>query len=130
VSLLAGIMASIGQDVVLNTTDDGQNKEFHHEKERKGSAVTDDGLDQALESLDISVSDADEAFAFLRDHPNADLVRQEALDILQDEKRLKKLVRKIDWTLIPCMVGVYFLQFLDKVCLCLASVDVQHTHAR
>jgi hypothetical protein len=31
---------------------------------------------------------------------------------LADPERLKKLVRKIDLTIVPCMVAVYFLQFL------------------
>lgn len=69
-------------------------------------------LDKALESLDISVKDADEAFTFLREHPNADAVRQEALALLGDPKATKKLMRKIDFTIVPCMFAVYFLQFL------------------
>jgi hypothetical protein len=27
----------------------------------------------------------------------------------------KKLIRKIDWTIIPILMAAYFLQFLDKV---------------
>lgn len=109
-------MASIGGDVLLNTTENDPEKVIE-EKQRHVSVATDEGtLDKALESLNISSKDADEAFTFLRDHPNADLVRQEAVAILNDEKRLKRLVRKIDFTIIPCMIAVYFLQFLDKVC--------------
>lgn len=109
-------MATIGSDVLLNTTENDPEKVIE-EKQRHASVTIDEGtLDQALESLEISSKDADEAFGFLRDHPNADLVRQEALAILNDQKRLKKLVRKIDFTIVPCMIAVYFLQFLDKVC--------------
>ena len=69
-------------------------------------------LEDALSSLDISVKDADEAFAFLKDHPNADGVTQEAIAILSTEEGRKKLLRKIDWAILPCMIVTYFLQFL------------------
>jgi hypothetical protein len=82
------------------------------ETDRKHSVVTNGSLDEALEQLDISAKDADEAFAFLKDHPNADAVRQEAIAILEDPKATKRLLRKIDWTIVPCMIGVYFLQYL------------------
>jgi len=79
-------------------------------------------LDEALATLEIDVKDADEAVAFLRDHPNADSVTQEALAILEDPERLKKLVRKINFTIVPCMFCVYFLQFLDKTTISYAAV--------
>ena len=83
------------------------------EKFRNQSVVSNaETLDTALGTLEIDAKDADEAFSYLRDHPNADQVRQEAVDILTDPVRLKKLVRKIDFTIVPCMVAVYFLQFL------------------
>lgn len=72
-------------------------------------------LESALSSLDISAKDADEAFAFLKDHPNADGVTQEAIAILSTEEGRKALLGKIDWAILPCMIITYFLQFLDKV---------------
>ncbi len=80
--------------------------------DRKHSIATNASLDEALGQLDISIKDADEAFAFLKDHPNADAVRQEAIAILADPKATKRLLRKIDFTIVPCMVAVYFLQYL------------------
>ncbi|OCT48061.1 hypothetical protein CLCR_04333 [Cladophialophora carrionii] len=71
-------------------------------------------LEDALASLNIDPREADEAFAFLRDHPNADQVTQEAIAILADEGKRKALLRKIDWAILPCMIATYFLQFLDK----------------
>ncbi len=71
-------------------------------------------LEDALATLEIDPKDADEAFAFLRDHPNADEVTQEAISILADPEKRKKLLRKIDWAILPCMIATYFLQFLDK----------------
>lgn len=80
---------------------------------RKGSiAANRASLDEALDQLNISARDADEAFAFLRDHPNSDGVTQEAIAILADPAATKKLLRKIDWTIVPCMIAVYFLQYL------------------
>ena len=96
--------------------------EKHGEKGRPSIVSTAESLDAALSSLDIDAKDADEAFAYLRDHPNADQVRQEAIEILNDPKRLKKLVRKIDLTIVPCMVAVYFLQFLDKTTISYTAV--------
>lgn len=81
-------------------------------KDRRASIATNASLDEALDQLNISTKDADEAFAFLKDHPNADAVRQEAVAILADPKATKRLLRKIDFTIVPCMVAVYFLQYL------------------
>ena len=91
-------------------------------EKRSNSTATQGSLDEALVSLDISIKDADEAFAFLRDHPNADQVREEAIAILADPNATKKLLRKIDWTIIPCIFAVYFLQFLDKTTINYAAI--------
>jgi MFS transporter, ACS family, allantoate permease len=103
-------------------------------EKRHNSVATQGSLDEALESLDISTKDADEAFAYLRDHPNADLVRQEALAILADPVATKRLLRKIDFTIIPCMFGVYFLQFLDKTTISYTAImgmrDDTHLHGQ
>ena len=90
--------------------------------DRKNSVQSQGSLDDALESLNISTKEADEAFAYLRDHPDADAVRQEAIAILADPIATKKLLRKIDWTIIPCMFAVYFLQFLDKTTINYCSI--------
>lgn len=79
---------------------------------RQASIATNASLDQALGELDISSRDADEAFTYLKDHPNADGVRQEAIAILSDPKATKRLLRKIDLQIVPCMIAVYFLQYL------------------
>ncbi|KAK5233269.1 hypothetical protein LTR47_005766 [Exophiala xenobiotica] len=89
---------------------------------RKASVATNASLDQALGELDISSKDADEAFTFLKNHPNANGVRQEAIAILADPKATKKLLRKIDLTIVPCMIAVYFLQYLDKTTISYTAV--------
>lgn len=98
-----------------STAPHASSKDVEKEQRQQSWTSTASGdLDEALATLDISAKDADEAFAFIRDHPNADSVRQEALEILADPKALRRLLWKIDLTIIPCMVAVYFLQFLDK----------------
>ena len=79
------------------------------EKQLREEAVH---LEDALASFNIDAKDADEAFKFLKDHPNADGVTQEAIAILGDENKRKQLLRKIDWAILPCMIVTYFLQFL------------------
>lgn len=92
--------------------DSSQDPEKHHEMHRP-SITSDAGtLDAALSSLEIDAKDADEAFSYLRTHLNADAVQQDAIDILADPRQLKKLVRKMDLTIVLCMITVYFLQFL------------------
>ncbi|KIW13952.1 hypothetical protein PV08_06733 [Exophiala spinifera] len=90
--------------------------------DRNGSVATNVSLDQALNQLDISSKDADEAFMYLKDHPNADEVRQEAIAILADPKATKRLLRKIDFQIVPCMIAVYFLQYLDKTTISYTAV--------
>ena len=79
------------------------------EKQIQGTVIQ---LEDALATLSIDPKDADEAFEFLRDHHNADGVMQEAMIILADDEKRKKLLRKIDWSILPCMIVTYFLQFL------------------
>lgn len=67
--------------------------------------------------VDVSLKDADEARAFLENHPMAAEVIDEGQAILDDPEQLKKLIRKIDWTIPPLIAAAYFLQFLDKTSL-------------
>lgn len=69
-----------------------------------------------------SLADADEALAFLENHPRAAEIALEGAAILEDPVKLKKLVRKIDFTIVPLLACVYFLQFLDKTTLSYTSV--------
>lgn len=69
-----------------------------------------------------SLRDADEALAFLENHPRAAELAEEAAAILEDPVLLKKLVRKIDMTIAPLLAAVYFLQFLDKTTLAYTAV--------
>lgn len=64
-----------------------------------------------------SVRDADEALAFLENHPRAAEIAREGNAILEDPIQRKKLLRKIDLTIAPLLATVYFLQYLDKTTL-------------
>ena len=69
-----------------------------------------------------SVKDADEALSFLENHPQAVEIAAEGNAILEDPKRYKRLVRKIDMTIAPLLASVYFLQYLDKTTLSYTAV--------
>ena len=60
------------------------------------------------------LKDADEALAFLENHPRRVEVAEEGAAILEDPVRRRRLIWKIDLTLVPLLASVYFLQFLDK----------------
>lgn len=90
---------------------------FSHLDGRKSSVVT----DHAVITVQ-TLKDADEALAFLENHPRAAEIAEEGNAILEDPVRLKKLVRKIDFTIAPLLAAVYFLQFLDKTTLSYTAV--------
>ena len=69
-----------------------------------------------------SLQDADEALAFLENHPRRAEIAEEGAAILEDPVQLKRLVRKIDLTIAPLLAAVYFLQFLDKTTLSYTAV--------
>ena len=84
---------------------------------RKQSIANDSGIITVN-----SLKDADEALSFLENHPHSAEIGEEGLAILEDPVRLKRLVRKIDFTIAPLLAAVYFLQFLDKTTLSYTAV--------
>jgi len=52
--------------------------------------------------LQISGKDALKAFTYLKDHPNASAIREEASAILADPKATEKLLRKLAFTIDSC----------------------------
>jgi ACS family allantoate permease-like MFS transporter len=81
---------------------------------RPSSAAEDGGVTV------LNLVDADEALAFLTNRA-AD-VALEGNIILDDPAQLKKLIRKIDFTIAPLLAAIYFLQFLDKTTLSYTAV--------
>jgi hypothetical protein len=76
--------------------------------------------DEAVTVTDLV--DADEALGFLTNHPRAAEIAIQGNAILEDPVQLKKLIRKIDFTIAPLLAAVYFLQFLDKTTLSYTAV--------
>ncbi|KAL9089426.1 MAG: hypothetical protein Q9165_005747 [Trypethelium subeluteriae] len=93
-----------------------------------------DGRDSSVAAGDqvivSSLADADEALAFLENHPRAAEIAQEGNAILEDPKRLKRLLLKIDLTIAPLLAAVYFLQYLDKTTLSYTAVMGLRTDTR
>jgi MFS transporter, ACS family, allantoate permease len=84
---------------------------------RKPSVVDDEQIVTVT-----SLQDADEALAFLENHPGAAEVAQQGQAILEDPKQRRRLARKIDLAIAPLLASVYFLQYLDKTTLSYTAV--------
>ncbi|EMC98866.1 hypothetical protein BAUCODRAFT_31139 [Baudoinia panamericana UAMH 10762] len=82
------------------------------------------------EQIVTSLSEADEALAFLENHPRAAEIAQEGAAILEDDKQRRRLVRKIDLAIAPLLAAVYFLQYLDKTTLSYTAVMGLRTDAK
>lgn len=68
-------------------------------------------------SESTSLSDKDEAFEFLQNNPRRAELLAEGQAILDDPIKYKRLLRKIDFTIVPLLALAYFLQALDKITL-------------
>ncbi|KAF7551278.1 hypothetical protein G7Z17_g5129 [Cylindrodendrum hubeiense] len=66
-----------------------------------------------------TITDLDEAELFLQQHGIAHSRLQE---LMADETALKKLRRKVDWSLMPLLCGTYLLQYVDKQALGYSAV--------
>lgn len=89
-------------------------------------AVDDIHLDKKDSRVDVesdikngTVSDLDEAEVFLQQH-GIDHARLD--ELMADESRLKKLRKKVDWSLMPLLCGTYLLQYVDKQALGYSAV--------
>lgn len=74
-----------------------------------------------------SLSDKDEAFEFLQANPRRAELLAEGQAILNDPIKAKRLLRKIDFTIVPLLALTYFLQALDKTTL---EVSLSSNHMR
>lgn len=101
---------------------DDQNGKYASVAEEKAPSQ---GLEQWLIAITghevvsdtTSLSDKDEAFEFLQNNPRREELLAEAQAILNDPIKYKRLLRKIDFTIIPLLALTYFLQALDKTTL-------------
>lgn len=73
--------------------------------------------DDDLEIGEVKALDAAEDFL----HDN-NISHARVHELLSDEPRSRKLVRKIDRTILPLLAGTYMLQFIDKQALSYGAV--------
>ncbi|QPC76212.1 hypothetical protein HYE68_006964 [Fusarium pseudograminearum] len=66
-----------------------------------------------------TVEDLDEAELFLQQHG---IPHSRLNELMSDEEALKKLRRKVDWSLMPLLCGTYLLQYVDKQALGYSAV--------
>ncbi|KAL2204246.1 MFS general substrate transporter [Sarocladium strictum] len=66
-----------------------------------------------------SVDELDEAELFLQQHG---IPHSRLNELMGDETALKKLRRKVDWSLMPLLCGTYLLQYVDKQALGYSAV--------
>ncbi|KAF4448501.1 hypothetical protein F53441_8087 [Fusarium austroafricanum] len=81
---------------------------------------------QPLEHEDVeadikagTIADLDEAELFLQQHG---ISHSRLTELMADETALKKLRKKVDWSLMPLLCGTYLLQYIDKQSLGYAAV--------
>ncbi|KEF62843.1 uncharacterized protein A1O9_00816 [Exophiala aquamarina CBS 119918] len=79
----------------------------------------DDQLKPTLTTNVGSVEELDEAGLFLREH---NFSQAYLAELLEDKELNRKIVRRIDFTLMPLLCGTYFLQYIDKQALSYAAV--------
>ncbi|KPI34386.1 putative transporter [Cyphellophora attinorum] len=76
-------------------------------------------LKATIETSAGTVTDLDEAGIFLQQH---NYTQAYLAELLQDADLNKRLVRKVDRTLMPLLCGTFFLQFIDKQALSYSAV--------
>lgn len=64
-----------------------------------------------------SLSDKDEAYAFLEHNPRRSEITTQAQALLDNPLEYRKLLRKIDFTIVPLLALASFMNLLDKVAL-------------
>ncbi|CAM1510638.1 Fc.00g009730.m01.CDS01 [Cosmosporella sp. VM-42] len=93
----------------------GQGNTMNIELDKKDSRADDVEADLKVGTI----ADLDEAEIFLQEHG----IPHSRLDeLMADESALKKLRRKVDWSLMPLLCGTYLLQYVDKQALGYSAV--------
>lgn len=89
---------------------------------KQEKAIVEDEDDQLKPTLTTNtgeLEELDEAGLFLREH---NFSQAYLAELLEDKDLNKKIVRRIDLTLMPLLCGTYFLQYIDKQALSYAAV--------
>ncbi|KAK1569837.1 major facilitator superfamily transporter [Colletotrichum navitas] len=80
---------------------------------------TEDGLKPTKSFTAGEVELLDESAAFLHEH---NISEEYLAELVNDKERNRRLVRKIDLTILPLLAGTYVLQYIDKQALSYAAV--------
>ncbi|KAI0601193.1 major facilitator superfamily domain-containing protein [Biscogniauxia sp. FL1348] len=89
------------------------------ELDKKTTKREADNTDLEADLKTGTVVDLDEAELFLQQH---DIPRSRLAELMADEVAMKKLMRKVNWTLMPLLCGTYLLQYVDKQALSYSAV--------
>lgn len=83
------------------------------------SSISRNGTGTVEIDLKTSVTQLDDAEIFLQTHgiPHTHLE-----SLVSDEAAMKRLKRKVDWSLMPLLCGTYLLQYIDKQALSYAAI--------
>ncbi|KAJ4248711.1 hypothetical protein NW762_012549 [Fusarium torreyae] len=87
------------------------------EVEKKTQPLENDDVEADIKNG--TITDLDEAELFLQQHG---IAHSRLNELMSDEAALKKLRRKVDWTLMPLLCGTYLLQYVDKQALGYSAV--------
>jgi len=87
--------------------------------EVKAEDTTSTVIKPVVTTQEGELENLDEAGLFLQKHnfTTADLSA-----LMSDAEKNRKIIRKIDWILMPLLCGTYFLQYIDKQALSYAAV--------
>lgn len=85
--------------------------------EKKGLATSISNAPSDLKAGEIV--DLDQAEIFLQTHH---ITHHDLNALLEDKEGMKKLVRKVDWLLMPLLCGTFLLQYIDKQSISYAAV--------
>lgn len=85
----------------------------------KKSSYAEDNADVEADLKVGSIVDVDEAGLFLQQHG---ISHTRLAELMADENAVKRLRRKVDWTLMPLLCGTYLLQYVDKQALSYSAV--------
>lgn len=84
-----------------------------------GPAISRKTVDPENIDLKVATAQLDDAEIFLQNHG---IPHSQLQELLSDEDALKKLRRKVDFTLMPLLCGTYLLQYIDKQALGYSAV--------
>jgi hypothetical protein len=87
--------------------------------EQQQSQMDDEHLKPQQSAIQGDIKDLDEAGLFLREH---NFSAEYLAELLEDTAMNKRVIRKVDFLLLPLLCGTYFLQYIDKQAVSYSAV--------